>query len=328
VTCVPSERILQFVTKFWIFFRYGRIGTGSSDIALAKSGCYSTLTWWVLNHWIVNKQLRFNTGPYEQSSLQCCLQYRHTVSVMTTVFYLQWSHATVPNLSCLFTIQRFKTHQVRGTVASWLCRSNVRGAGSGRITPSLCIEKMHTAFFINLFNKGRTKNIHQKIWSLHTTPTNLTIGEDHINGALCSEDNEIPPSARDHEHIAYLETPSRRNESVIWFNRHLASTSCTRYRYRHRHRTSEQSWWLISAQTLSILPMTSPWRQTDVLPICQRCLRVRDHFGTSLSWTSIIEIFLICSPQVTVCRCQEGWLTRIWWSHGGSADHKNGVQWC
>jgi hypothetical protein len=67
-------------------------GTGSSDIALAKSGCYSTLTWWVLNHWIVNKQLRFNTGPYEQSSLQCYLQYRYTVSVMTTratVFYLQ-----------------------------------------------------------------------------------------------------------------------------------------------------------------------------------------------------------------------------------------------
>jgi hypothetical protein len=29
-------------------------------------------------------------------------------------------------------------------------------------SPSLCIEKMHTTFFISLFNKGWTKSIHQK----------------------------------------------------------------------------------------------------------------------------------------------------------------------
>jgi hypothetical protein len=40
-------------------------GAGSSDIALAKSGSYSTLTWWVLNRWIVNKQLRFDTVACE-----------------------------------------------------------------------------------------------------------------------------------------------------------------------------------------------------------------------------------------------------------------------
>jgi hypothetical protein len=85
---------------------------------------------------------------------------------------------------------------------------------NGRIIPGLCIEKMHTAFFIKLFNKGRTKNIHQKTRSLHRTPTNPTMGEDHINRALCSEDNKIPPSSRDQEYITYPKTPSRRNGSA------------------------------------------------------------------------------------------------------------------
>jgi hypothetical protein len=43
----------------------GAGGTGSSDIALAKSESYSTLTWWVLNRWIGNKQLRFDTVACE-----------------------------------------------------------------------------------------------------------------------------------------------------------------------------------------------------------------------------------------------------------------------
>jgi hypothetical protein len=41
------------------------LGTGSSNVALAKLGCYSILTWWILNRLIVNEQLRSNTGPYE-----------------------------------------------------------------------------------------------------------------------------------------------------------------------------------------------------------------------------------------------------------------------
>jgi hypothetical protein len=68
------------------------------------------------------------------------------------------------------------------------------------MTPSLCIEKMHIDFFINLFNKGRTKNIHQKTGRLHTTPTNPTVGEDYANMALCLENIKIPPTARNQEY--------------------------------------------------------------------------------------------------------------------------------
>jgi hypothetical protein len=39
-----------------------------------------------------------------------------------------------------------------------------------RMSPDLCIEKMHSAFFINLFNNGLTKNIHKKnLKPLHNT---------------------------------------------------------------------------------------------------------------------------------------------------------------
>jgi hypothetical protein len=77
----------------------------------------------------------------------------------------------------------------------------------------LCIEKMHTAFFINLFDIDRTKDIYQKTRSLHTTPTDPTIGKDHVNRALCPEKNKLPPSARNQKYIAYPETPFRRNKS-------------------------------------------------------------------------------------------------------------------
>jgi hypothetical protein len=70
---------------------------------------------------------------------------------------------------------------------------------------------MHTAFFNKIF---KIKNIHIKSQSLHTTSTNLTMGEDDVNRAMCSEDNKIPPSSRDQEHIVYLEMASRRNESA------------------------------------------------------------------------------------------------------------------
>jgi hypothetical protein len=67
------------------------------------------------------------------------------------------------------------------------------------MTPSLCIEEMYMAFFIILFNKERTKDIHQKIQSLHSTPTNPTMVEYHAHKALCVENNKIPPIARNHE---------------------------------------------------------------------------------------------------------------------------------
>jgi hypothetical protein len=41
--------------------------------------------------------------------------------------------------------------------------------------------------------------------------------------------------------------PLSEMRALIWFNRHLASISCTCYIYRHRHRTSEQSSWVRSA---------------------------------------------------------------------------------
>jgi hypothetical protein len=53
------------------------------------------------------------------------------------------------------------------------------------MTPSLYIEEMYIAFFIILFNKERTKDIHQKIQSLHSTPTNPTMVEYHAHKALC-----------------------------------------------------------------------------------------------------------------------------------------------
>jgi hypothetical protein len=53
-------------------------------------------------------------------------------------------------------------------------------------------------------NKEQTSNNPKP----HTTPTNPTMGDDHVNRALCSEDNKIPSSVRDQEHIAYPETPS------------------------------------------------------------------------------------------------------------------------
>jgi cell division protein YceG involved in septum cleavage len=62
---------------------------------------------------------------------------------------------------------------------------------------------MHTALFINLFNKGLAKNIHKKTQSLHTTPKDPTMDKYHVNGALCPENYEIPPSARNQKYIAY-----------------------------------------------------------------------------------------------------------------------------
>jgi hypothetical protein len=48
--------------------------------------------------------------------------------------------------------------------------------------PSFWIEKIHTPFFINLFNKGQTKEYASKTSRHHTTPTNPTMGEDHVTG--------------------------------------------------------------------------------------------------------------------------------------------------
>jgi hypothetical protein len=53
-----------------------RAGTSSSDLALAKLGCYSTLTWYVINRWIVNEWLRSDYTVREQFE--------------TTVFSLQY----------------------------------------------------------------------------------------------------------------------------------------------------------------------------------------------------------------------------------------------
>jgi hypothetical protein len=42
------------------------MGTGSSNLALAKSESYSTLTLLVLNQWITNKRLRSNNRAHKQ----------------------------------------------------------------------------------------------------------------------------------------------------------------------------------------------------------------------------------------------------------------------
>jgi hypothetical protein len=50
------------------------------------------------------------------------------------------------------------------------------------------------------FNKGWKRRIYKKkIWSLHITLTDLAKGVDHVNGALCRENKEIPPPARNQE---------------------------------------------------------------------------------------------------------------------------------
>jgi hypothetical protein len=38
--------------------------------------------------------------------------------------------------------------------------------------------------------------------------------EDHVNRALCSENNKIPSSDRNHEHIAHPKTPTSQTKSA------------------------------------------------------------------------------------------------------------------
>jgi hypothetical protein len=45
------------------------------------------------------------------------------------------------------------------------------------------------------------------------------MGEVHVHMALCLENNKIPPPARNREHIAYPETPSRKTRALILFSR-------------------------------------------------------------------------------------------------------------
>jgi hypothetical protein len=65
--------------------------------------------------------------------------------------------------------------------------SNEEGSGffsKWRMTLASASKRCVRIFIINLFNKGQTKIIHQKIRSHHTTPTNLTTSEAHVNRAL------------------------------------------------------------------------------------------------------------------------------------------------
>ena len=125
---------------------------------------------------------------------------------------------------------------------------------------------MHTAFFIKLFNKELTEMIHQKTRSHHTTPTNLTKREDHVNRALCTENNEIPPPASNRELSHTPRRPLGETRVRIRSSRLLASTLCTRYSSCHHLRSTEQSSRLRSASSSSVLPMTPPRRQTAPPP--------------------------------------------------------------
>jgi hypothetical protein len=58
------------------------------------------------------------------------------------------------------------------------------------MTPSLCIEKMHTAFFIKLFAKILQRPYIKIPQSHQSAPTILTMREDHVSGALCSENTK------------------------------------------------------------------------------------------------------------------------------------------
>jgi hypothetical protein len=60
--------------------------------------------------------------------------------------------------------------------------------------------------------------------------------------------------------------PLGEMRALIWFSRHLASTSCTCYNSSHHHRTMEPSLRLRSALALSILSMTPLWLQTSPPP--------------------------------------------------------------
>jgi hypothetical protein len=87
----------------------------------------------------------------------------------------------------------------------------------------LGIEKIHAAYSIHLFNKGQPKSMHQKTRSLHTTPTDPAMGEDHAIRALCPENNEYPPSTRNQELSHTPRHPLGETRALIWFSRHLAS---------------------------------------------------------------------------------------------------------
>jgi hypothetical protein len=62
--------------------------------------------------------------------------------------------------------------------------------------PGLCIKKMHMTFLLVYSTKDKQR-IYIKNLKPHTTPTDPTMGEDHVNRALCSEDNKISPSDRE-----------------------------------------------------------------------------------------------------------------------------------
>jgi hypothetical protein len=55
------------------------------------------------------------------------------------------------------------------------------------------------------------------------------MGEDHVNMALCTKNNKIPPSARNWKHIVYLETFSRWNESAHTVKQTLSKHLCIPY---------------------------------------------------------------------------------------------------
>jgi hypothetical protein len=59
-------------------------------------------------------------------------------------------------------------------------------------TSKRCIEKIHTAFFIKLFAKVLQRAYIKITRSHHSTPTILTMRENHVSRALCPENTKKP----------------------------------------------------------------------------------------------------------------------------------------
>jgi hypothetical protein len=119
-----KTRHIYFVTSLLL-------GTSSSDFA--KSESYSILTLPALNRWIANKRPRSNTVDQTLCPGYCSENtvYRNTVARYCRKHCTQ--HCSRP---CMVRSGAFirdptvQNRQSQGTIALWLCKSKVRGAGS------------------------------------------------------------------------------------------------------------------------------------------------------------------------------------------------------
>jgi hypothetical protein len=88
-------------------------------------------------------------------------------------------------------------------------------------------EEAHTGLYLDFVQQRLFKSIHHKTQNHHSTPTNLSMGEEHVIMALCPKNKNNTPPAK---YWGHHRDPAAETRAFIRSSRPSARTSFTPFR--------------------------------------------------------------------------------------------------